>query len=162
MLSQEELKSLVHYEPKTGVFTRLTCRRGDKVGKQAGFISSYSGYVMVSLNNKIYRAHRLAWLYIYGRWPTEFIDHINRVRHDNRIENLRECNKSQNMCNMDTPKHNTTGVKGVYWYKAYKKWVVNVKHNKKMHFIGYFSDFNAAKNAAWEARRKIHGEFASP
>ena len=160
MFDQTILQAVINYNPDTGIITRTVSRRGDRIGKPAGCISHTTGYNFVSIFNKQYPAHRLAWLYTYGEWPTCEIDHINGNRTDNRIANLRLSTKTQNGCNKKIGSQNTTGYKNVYWYKAYQKWVVNVKIHKKMHFFGYYSDLNEAIQVARRERVRLHGEFA--
>lgn len=89
MITQEELKEYLHYDPLTGDFNWTIGKRGLKVNSKAGSMND-QGYVIIRINNIRYRAHRLAWLYVYGHFPINEIDHINGVRSDNRIENLRD------------------------------------------------------------------------
>lgn len=98
MITQDRLRELLHYDPDTGIFTRLvsTGWRG-KVGDVAGY-KNPDGYLVIMIDYKLYLAHRLAWLYTYGRFP-EVTDHINGVRDDNRIVNLREVTNWENAQN---------------------------------------------------------------
>ena len=117
-LTQSQLKELLHYDPDTGIFTNLVTRNGRAlIGDQAGYLRP-TGYVIITLNYKRYRAHRLAWLYMYGVWPKDQLDHINRVSHDNRIANLREVSNSENQQNSGIQTNNTSGHKGVSWNKG--------------------------------------------
>lgn len=98
MLTQDRLRELLHYDPDTGVFTNIKPRHRVKVGDIAGS-NSGKGYLQIQIDQKRYSAHRLAWLYTYGRFPEEFIDHINGNPSDNRIVNLREVTQRENLQN---------------------------------------------------------------
>src|SRR3990167_3120706 len=107
MISQQRLKELLSYNPNTGEFTRLVAtgiHGCNKAGVVVGCLSDHptQGYILIRVNNDgiLYRAHRLAWLYVYGFWPPADIDHINGNRSDNRIVNLRSVTRSQNLQNM--------------------------------------------------------------
>jgi hypothetical protein len=153
MLTQAELQSKLHYEPETGIFTWL------KNNKQAGY-KNKKGYIVININKKIYRAHRLAWVYMY-KTISGCIDHINTITTDNRIVNLRMATLSQNGFNRQLNKNNKSGVKGVYWNSQSKKWIAQLKVNKNKITFGCFSDIELAKIAINEARIKYHGEFAN-
>ena len=117
-MTQIKLKEFVDYDPGNGVFTRkqlkVKCQvqPGDIIGTPDGL-----GYLRSSIDGKKYKLHRLAWLYVYGYFPENFIDHINRNRSDNRIENLREVSRQCNVRNCGNLKTNTSGIKGVGWLK---------------------------------------------
>ena len=159
MINQKELKEILDYNSESGIFLwkNIVKPARKKVGDIAGGLCL--GYVVIGINGKIYRAHRLAWLYIYGAWPNDQIDHINGVKNDNRLCNLRECNQSENNYNRKMPKNNTSGVKGVVFNKPRKKWQVQLKINKQIKWFGLFEDFDLAALVADEARAKYHKEF---
>jgi len=143
-VNQEELKELLHYNPGTGIFTWLVNRTG---GVKAGDVPCYKsdGYIQISVNNKDYKAHRLAFFYMTGDWPKEQIDHKNHVRDDNRWVNLREATHQENQKNRTISKNNTSGVMGVCWNKKRKKWESNIWINGKQKHLGRFNDkFEAA------------------
>ena len=121
LVSQSYLKSLISYSPDTGLFTNLVRRHTAKKGCNCGFITS-AGYVEISIKGNYYKAHRLAWLYMTGKWPEDQIDHINRVRNDNKWSNLRESNNTQNKMNSGVYKNNSSGLKGVTWDNRSGKW----------------------------------------
>ena len=118
------------------------------MGAVAGCLSS-SGYIAIKLYGKSYQAHRLAWLFVFGGFPLADIDHINRVRTDNNISNLRSVTRAENQKNKSVYKNNKSGVSGVFWYKYLSKWVVKIKAGGKNKHIGYFLN----KDEAVEARR---------
>lgn len=159
MITQEELKELLNYNPETGIFTYKKKRAKCTPGKIAGTYH-VNGYTHIQLNRKIYKAHRLAWLYVYGYFP-QFIDHINCDRGDNRLCNLREVNIYQNNHNSKINKNNTSGIKGITWHKKAQKWCAQIDANGKHIYLGIFDDIDLAKLVIEEARKKYHVEFAN-
>ena len=138
-LTAEYLRSILSYDPETGIFTRkVRTSTRVKVGDVAGSADGI-GYLRIRLQSRKYKAHRLAWLYTYGEWPKDQIDHINRNRSDNRIANLREVTNKQNGQNRSKPSSNTSGYQGVHWNKQSSKWQVKIKHNCKDIHLGYFA-----------------------
>lgn len=101
-----------------------------------------------------HKAHRVAWALYYGGWPTGHIDHINGVRNDNRIINLRSVSMQENSKNMKIPSRNTSGVIGVYYNKECGKWVAQINIDKKMVWLGFFETKLAAINARKESETK--------
>ena len=149
-LTQEALKSLLRYNPETGVFVWLVDRRGGaRVGDIAGTIGD-RGYITIYVNRARYRAHRLAWFYHYGVFPTQ-LDHINRDRADNRIANLREVTSSQNAKNRGLNKKNKTGVNGVRFCPVRKKYRADIRVNYKTIYLGLFVKIEDAKAARAKA-----------
>ena len=115
LIDAPELRRLLSYDPKTGDFRwRVSRGGGVRAGDLAGTLHS-GGYWQIYVNNRLYLAHRLAWLYVYGKWPDKGIDHKNGIRTDNRICNLREATASQNGANKGRLTRNTSGFKGVSW-----------------------------------------------
>ena len=128
MLTQSLLKEWLHYEPTTGVFTWLKQPSSNiKAGEQAGWL--HLGYKKISLLKTHYCAHNLAWLYVHGVLPTLLIDHINNIKDDNAIVNLRLATYSQNGMNRGAPSNNTSGYKGVHWNAQKQSWVAAITHN---------------------------------
>ena len=162
VLSVEELKRNLHYNPDTGVFTRVASNHPKvKIGDIAGSIRN--GYVVIKINVIAYNAHRLAWLYMTGAMPKEFIDHINGDRSDNRFCNLREATNAQNVQNEKTlRKNNTTGFAGVILNKRKKdkRYCAQIKINRKNVALGCFECPKEAHQAYLEAKRKFH-EFCT-
>ena len=158
--STDRLRELFDYSPETGELIRMTptSNRG-KFGEVAGFVGKNS-YLYASVDGKTYPLHRLVWQW-HGKAPADFIDHIDRTRSNNRIENLRSATISQNLWNKGIGKNNTTGVKGVIWHKAKRKYRVRLGVNGKRMHIGDFDDLELAELVISEARAKYHGQFAS-
>lgn len=158
MLTQERLKELLDYDPETGVFTWKVYRGGRiKKGENAGWFNDEK-YKHIKIDGKQYKAHRLAWLYVYGQLPVKDIDHINRDRADNRIRNLREVSNQQNSWNQRVGKNNTSGYTGVTWYKRINKWGAYIKVNYKRIHLGFYSTPEEA-NAAYVRAKAEHHKF---
>ena len=152
-ITAERLQELLHYDQETGIFTRkVSTAHNVKVGDVAGCPDGH-GYLLIRLQSRRYKAHRLAWLYIHGSWPNDQIDHINRNRSDNRIANLREVTNKQNGQNRSTQSSNTSGHPGVYWYKPYSKWRAQIMHNQKLIHLGYFATIEEALSARKAAEK---------
>ena len=138
-LTQDYVKSLFGYNKETGDFLWKIARgRNVKVGQKAGCLNK-SGYLSVKIDGSSYLVHRLIWLYETGSMPTQYIDHKNRVRNDNRLCNLREASFSDNCQNLSLPKHNTSGHMGVSWYARDNKWNVYIKVNRKNKWLGRYA-----------------------
>lgn len=148
------------YNHETGIFFRNKSGGGVKKGSVAGR-KKHNGYIEISINNTRYYAHRLAWLMHYGYWPEHQIDHINGIRDDNRIINLRIATNMQNQYNAKKPKNNTSGVKGVYWHKQCNKWQAYCDVNGRRYSIGLFRDIEQAKVAVMNFREKMHKNFCN-
>ena len=154
-LTAEKLRELLHYEPETGIFTwKISNSSRVKVGDVAGCLNG-DGYLQIRVQSRPHKAHRLAWLYVYGSWPKDQIDHINRNRPDNRIANLREVSRKQNNQNKSKPSNNTSGHPGVYWHKQNSKWRARIKQHQKNIHLGYFTDIEEAV-AARKAAEKLY------
>ena len=146
-MQMEHLKTHLHYDPETGVFTwkRPTSNRV-KVGSQAGRLRK-DGYVTIGFNGQRFQAHRLAWLYTYGNWPAREIDHINRNRQDNRIVNLRDATRSENALNAGPRVSSSSGIRGVSWDKLCSRWRVQLRINGKQTYVGVFKTLEEATSA---------------
>lgn len=134
IMTKENFTELLEYNAKTGVF------RWKRNGKEAGFESH--GYTRIKVKGKRYFAHRLAWLFTYGDWPENEIDHINRIKNDNRISNLRAVTHQENHHNKGAKRNNTSGAVGVV--KRGKKYEAKIQRWKKYKHIGYFDTFEEA------------------
>jgi len=155
-LTQDTLKSLLTYNPETGVFTWLVDRgRGVRAGNIAGGDDG-RGYTRIRINTIRYKAHRLAWLYVYGRFPVKHIDHINRNTSDNRIVNLREVDDAQNAQNKKTYCNSKSGVRGVRWHTQFLKWHVRIMVNGKQNSLGLYDSLEEAIIVRKNAEIKLH------
>lgn len=141
-LTQSRLKELLSYDPTTGFFIRKIDYSCGKAGALAG--AKKNGYLSIMLDRKEYFAHRLAWLYEYGYFPENDIDHINRIKTDNRIDNLREVSKACNRVNSKQNSNNTSGITGISFIKARSTWRSSIKINGKSYNLGSFIDYAEA------------------
>jgi hypothetical protein len=151
-ISVDDLKSVLRYDPDTGVLTWIRKKRGRRAGAGAvaGCLHS-SGRIQVRVFDILIYAHRLAWALYYGMWPEDQIDHINRDQSDNRIANLREATDLENRKNLGRRITNTTGVTGVCWDKSRNKWVPSITVEYETLYLGRFDNFEdavAARKAA--------------
>lgn len=156
-LTAERLRELLHYDPETGVFTRRTCpHRPDLEGKVTGRRDA-RGYFTVKLEMTKYQAHRLAWLYIKGVWPADLIDHINGIKDDNRIVNLREATNHENQQNRRTTAGRGPFSLGTqYREDLRKKWAARIRVNGHLKSLGYFDTQKEAHQAYLVAKSEYH------
>lgn len=158
-LTVEQLRAWLHYDLHTGLFTWLQMSGKRKpVGSVAGGLDA-DGYVVIRLDKVLYRAHRLAWLYVTGEWPLLDIDHWNGVVSDNRWTNLRLATYSQNQANRHVAL-GRSGMKGVHWDERKGKWMAQIKLAGKQHRLGYFDDPTDAREAYYAEAVKLFKEFA--
>lgn len=169
-LTAERLRELLHYDPKTGVFVRkqMKSRYGTTAPnsrysmKAAGCLSSKhgpsAGYVKISVDGRRYFAHRLAWLYVYGAWPSGTVDHINGDRSDNRIENLRDVAHYVNIQNQRKVSvgNKYSSLLGAHWSITRKKWRSSIMVKLCPIHLGWFDTDEEAHQAYLTAKRRLH------
>lgn len=164
----ETLHSLIDYDPDAG---RITFKRRDRVyfetdrqfatwnsrfaGRPAVNVAHSHGYLVGRVNSQMYKAHRLAFALHYGRWPEGEIDHINGDKSDNRISNLREVSTLRNGKNRPKQANNTSGVTGVAYSAAKRKWFARIKVSQKLIHLGYFESMPEAVSARRSAEIKF-------
>jgi hypothetical protein len=160
-LTVDRLKETVHYDPDTGIFTWLVSKRGRfaRIGQVAGKLNKGNGYVLLAVDGKTYRAHRLAWLYMYEKWPTKKLDHKDNIRHHNWLTNLREATDSENLWNQGKLARNKSGFKGVYFHSHTKQWMARCSLKGVRHYLGLFSSPDLASAAYQVFAEANHGEF---
>ena len=159
--SLAELNDLLDYNPETGLFTWKKNRGNVRAGSIAGTLHR-TGYVHITINRKIYKAHRLAYKMYYGSDPVDQVDHIDCDRSNNRIANLRDATPSQNHANTRVRKKNSSGIKGVYMTSNRKKfpWKACIKINKKLTYLGSYKTKEEAALAYDKAAKEHFGDFA--
>jgi hypothetical protein len=157
MLTQSMLQSYLNYDPETGIFNwNIHKNSRATYGSVAGTMNIY-GYIQICVDSKSYKAHRLAWLYMTGKMPKEYIDHINGDKTDNRFLNLRECSNSQNMQNKKkAQKNHVSGFLGVQLRKDRGSYVSHIYVNKKRKYLGSFKSPELASEAYLKAKRNLH------
>jgi hypothetical protein len=156
----EELKSRLNYDCETGIFTwKVKASYRINPGEVAGTTHA-NGYISIRLHGVPYKAHRLAWLYVYGSWPDDQIDHINGCRNDNRIINLRMASNQENCRNQGISKRNTSGYRGVGFNKNNGKWHAYMGLNKKTIHLGFYQKIEDAISARNKAENLYFGEFS--
>lgn len=158
-VSLSTLTARLGYDPDTGIFTRRVARGRYPAGSVAG-CSDHYGYQVIRIDDVLYKAHRLAWLYMTGEWPHDDIDHINGQPSDNRFSNLRQASAAQNLANRGLQKNNTTGVTGVYWERSSGKWMAGIMVGQRSINLGLHETFEGARSARRRAEEKYFGEFA--
>ena len=156
-LTFERASEVLSYCPTTGHLRWRKSRAGCAGGEKAGTLAS--GYLQIQVYLVFYRAHRLAWLLAYGAWPEKALDHINGVRHDNRLANLREATPQENARNRSPESKNQSGRTGVY-RTASGKWSAGIGHDGKTNYLGCFECFPDAIAARCEAEKHYFGDFA--
>ena len=157
-LTAETARQSLSYCPDTGVFIRLQSGRTRhcNVGLPAGSVTS-TGYATISVAGHSYKAHRLAWLIFHGEWPAGQIDHINGIRTDNRIANLRVVNNRENGENKrKATASSTSGFLGVSWHKARCKWRAEIKHKGQKYHLGLFETPEEAYSTYIQKKRELH------
>lgn len=150
------VRELLTYCPETGVFRwKKTLSNRAKTGSQAGAPNG-KGYVEIKIDKKVYKAHRLAWLYVYEQDPGQSeIDHKDLNKGNNSIGNLRLVTRKQNNENIPTPKNNTSGIRGVSYQKKDNRWTAYIYHNKKRIHLGSFKDLSLAAMARQNAEAQM-------
>ena len=155
-LTVKQLKDTLDYDANTGVFVwKIRPSKAVKAGNVAGCVEKRIGYVTIGIAGRIYKAHRLAWLYTYGQWPKGLIDHINGEKSDNKINNLRDVFADGNSQNVRKPNsRNKSGFMGVIWFQS--KWRASMSVNGKSKWLGDYATPEEAHQVYLEAKRKYH------
>jgi hypothetical protein len=155
ILTQARLKELLHYNSATGIFTWRQSRGTRRKNAIAGSRHP-KGYINISIDSKLHRAHRLVWLYEYGCFPDGEIDHINRVPFDNRRNNIQVVTRCQNTQNTGLQRNNISGHRGVGWNMQQQKWRARISIDGKTFYLGRFDTFEDAVSAYTAAASKHH------
>lgn len=158
-LSQSDLIKMFSYDEKTGVFVWKSHYWTRLIGEEAGCVGD--GYIIITIKGVPYYGHRLAWFYVYGEWPSGHIDHVNTIRGDNSIKNLRLASHQGNGANAKISKNNTSGFKGVCFESGRTKpWRSSIFYDGKSYYLGHSSTPEEAHAIYVAAAKKHFGEFA--
>lgn len=152
------LQSVLRCDPNSGLLFWREARGLRRAGKQAFTAINGRGYLHGKLFGRMFRAHRVVWALAYGEWPNGEIDHINGIKTDNRIFNLRSVSKVDNMRNRVLSRNNSSGAVGVHWHSRDQRWVARIGLGNAGVHLGNFINFDdalAARQAA-EARHGFH------
>lgn len=155
-MTADELRGVLRYCHDSGVFTwRVAVSTCVRAGAVAGAMDD-AGYVVIRYHGKSYKAHRLAWLYVHGVWPEGVIDHRNRVKSDNRIDNRRDVDAVVNANNVERANAGSrSGLRGVSWFSQYGTWRANVQVAGHRRFLGDFDCKHAARAAYVAAKTEM-------
>lgn len=151
-LNAADVRALLSYDPNTGIFTWR------ETGSPAG-CTRPDGYVCIGVAGRLYLAHRLAWLWMTGEWPALSVDHINRVKGDDRWVNLRLATAAQNVANSGARRSSGSGIKGVSWCRCTGKWRATITIDGKQRSLGRHELLEDSAAAYQAAAREVHGEF---
>ena len=156
-ITYDEVRKYFDYDPATGnLINKVTRNYNALAGSAAGSVDNNVGYLRVSFNYKRYWAHRLVWLWHHGYMPENNIDHINQIKTDNRIENLREVSRQCNVRNCGNHCNNTSGVKGVSFERRRSRWQVHIWVWGKQYYLGLYTDFDNAVCARLAAEQCLN------
>ena len=162
-ITAERLRELLSYDRETGVFlwvkrTSNRIRIGDPAGRDNG-----NGYVRINLDGRSYYAHRLAWLYVHGVFPTDVIDHRDGNGRNNAFDNLRAATQMQNGQNMlMSRRHGTSGYCGVSWSKQKGRWEAHITVGYRKRNLGFYSSPEDAARAYLLAKQELHSFQPTP
>ena len=157
-VTAERLRQVLSYCPETGEFRWNWIGKFNRfVGKVAGCTNGH-GYRIILVDGRIYGAHRLAWMYVHGAFPAHQVDHINGIRTDNRIANLREATVVEKVRNKALQSNNKSGYKGVSLKDG--KWRACICRNGKNTEIGRYDSAVEAARAYDDAALVAYGRFA--
>ena len=163
-VTAERLRDVLSSSPETGkFFWKVRLSPKCDLEKEAGNVSKRKGsltYRRITIDNVEYRAHRLAWLWVYGVWPPEHVDHIDGDSLNNKISNLRHAINAENGRNRGAQRNNKIGIKGVSWNVGKEKWQAKIQHNGVGKHLGYYVTPEEARDAYREAANELHGYFA--
>jgi hypothetical protein len=148
-------RELLSYNAETGVLTWKVSRGGVRAGDPAGSPQS-KGYEQVRIDGTLYYTHRVAWLIAHGRWPIDQLDHVNGLRTDNRLKNLRECTQAQNNQNRASTAGSTSAHVGVCWMSRREKWQASIRAGGKNKTIGLFDSEEDASSAYRKEKEQLH------
>lgn len=154
-LTAERLRALVIYDPETGVFTHRAARKKIRVGEIAGTVDKQSGYALLCIDRRRYYGHRLAFLYMTGKWPKHMVDHRDGNRSNNAFVNLRDASRTINQQNRRSATvGSASGLLGAF--KKRNKWESRIRTGGHIVPLGVFDTALQAHKAYVTAKRQLH------
>ncbi len=160
MITQERVRELFDYCPQRGkLIWRISNSSRARVGNIAGYIDT-DGYRRVSVDGRKCQATNVIWLWVTGEWPDETIDHKDGNQSDDRWDNLRHADRSQQQWNTGVPRNNLSGCKGIYWEARRKKWYAQITAKGTRKHLGYFDLKEDAITARRSAEHLYYGQFS--
>lgn len=155
IITPEQIRDIFTLDATAGTLSwRVKTADKTVIGRVAGTTNGM-GYVQIRVFGRIYLAHRLVWAHIHGSWPSGGIDHRNRVRNDNRPDNLRPATQSENMQNSTKSAKNKSGTKGVDWHVKSGKWRASISKGKVSTYLGVFGSKEDAIAARLRAEMEL-------
>jgi hypothetical protein len=155
LVTVERVRELFTYDPETGLFTarvsRQNCPAGTVITR-----TDRKGYIRFYIDGAHYLGHRLAWLYVYGVWPAEQVDHINHVHADNRLSNLRLCSNAENRQNIRLTGYGASGYLGVTYHAGTGRWMAKITLAGEGRYLGLHDTPEQAHEAYLIAKREVH------
>jgi hypothetical protein len=154
-ITKQYVQELFLYEESSGnLIRKKSVSTNTKAGDVVGIKNSH-GYLHFRINRKLFFVHRVVWLFHKGSWPTGVIDHINRNKLDNRIENLRDTTIQANNINKDLQRNNKTGIRNVSWRDRNKVFCASCRRGGKQNYLGEFKNAKDAEQAVIKFRQSI-------
>lgn len=157
VITAQRLREILSYDPETGLFVYRTQRGRSRAGSKAGTVQG-DGRININLEGRVYRAHRLAWLYMTGEWPAQEIDHKDTDPGNNRWVNLRNTSSTVNKQNIQKAPNGKiySRLLGAHWCKQSRVWKSSIRVNKKRVYLGVFASEQEAHEAYIAAKRIVH------
>ena len=152
-LTAQRAHDLFDYNPTTGVLVRKFWRGGRGGAGTTVGVKTALGYLQIRVDGRHYLVHRVAWLMTHGNWPAEQIDHIDRVRDNNKLSNLREATNAENLRNKGQYRTNKSGATGVHFNRQRKKWEAAFVIDGARKYVGLYRSVEEASEARAEAQR---------
>jgi hypothetical protein len=154
-LTAARARELFSYDPATGELRNLVNRKWAHAGALAGHLRRDDGSLRARIDGRRYQVDQVVWLVAYGAWPASLIGHINKVRSDNRLSNLRLSSRGESLRNAKLHKNNSSGFTGVSWEARRKLWLATIGVDNRAVYLGHFKDKDEAAAAYERARARL-------
>lgn len=163
-LTAARLRELLRYDAETGHFYWMISSPGRGLGRVAGCVDKSTNYIVIKIDRRLYRAHRLAFLWMTDEWPAKWVDHVDRIRSNNIWTNLRQATPKQNQENLPLDPRNKSGHRGVHWSKEDKVWAASIGHKGRKIALGRSKNLADAIAIRLEGERRLftHSQACEP